>query len=44
MNSVILFHIVCGIVIALTGYSITTLPVMHSDDSLESGRNGVFPP
>ena len=43
MNSVILFHIVCGIVIALTGYSITTLPVMHSDDSLESGAQRRLP-
>lgn len=30
MNSVILFHIACGIVIALTGYSITTLPAKRS--------------
>ena len=29
MNSVILFHIACGIVIALTGYSVTTLPAMR---------------
>lgn len=29
MNSAILFHIACGIVIALTGYSITTLPAMR---------------
>lgn len=29
MNSVILFHIACGIVIALTGYSISTLPAMR---------------
>ena len=28
MNSAILFHIACGIVIALTGYSISTLPAM----------------
>lgn len=33
MNSVILFHTACGIVIALTGYSITTLPAMRSDHS-----------
>lgn len=33
MNSAILFHIACGIVIALTGYSITTLPAMRSDHS-----------
>lgn len=43
MNSVILFHIACGIVIALTGYSITTLPVMHSDDSLESAAQRRLP-
>ena len=35
MNSAILFHVACGIVIALTGYSITTLPAMHSDHSSE---------
>ena len=29
MNSVILFHIACGIVIALTGYSIIPLPAMR---------------
>lgn len=29
MNSAILFHIACGIVIALTGYSISTLPAMR---------------
>lgn len=33
MNSVILFHIACGIVIALTGYSITTLPAMRPGHS-----------
>lgn len=33
MNSAILFHVACGIVIALTGYSITTLPAMRSDHS-----------
>ena len=43
MNSVILFHIACGIVIALTGYSITTLPAMHSDDSLESAAQRRLP-
>ena len=43
MNSVILFHIACGIVIALTGYTITTLPVMHSDDSLESAAQRRLP-
>lgn len=43
MNSVILFHIACGIVIALTGYSITTLTVMHSDDSLESAAQRRLP-
>lgn len=43
MNSVILFHIVCGIVIALTGYSITTLPAMHSDDGLESAAQRRLP-
>lgn len=43
MNSVILFHIACGILIALTGYSITTLPVMHSDDSLESAAQRRLP-
>ena len=43
MNSLILFHIACGIVIALTGYSITTLPVMHSDDSLESAAQRRLP-
>lgn len=43
MNSVILFHISCGIVIALTGYSITTLPAMHSDDSLESAAQRRLP-
>jgi hypothetical protein len=30
MNSVILFHIACGIVIALTGYSIIPLPAICS--------------
>ena len=29
MNSVILFHIACGIVIAFTGYSIIPLPAMR---------------
>lgn len=29
MNSVILFHIACGIVIALTGHSIIPLPAMR---------------
>ena len=43
MNSAILFHIACGIVIALTGYSITTLPAMHSDDSLESAAQRRLP-
>ena len=43
MNGVILFHIACGIVIALTGYSITTLPAMHSDDSLESAAQRRLP-
>lgn len=33
MNSVILFHIACGIVIALTGYSIATLPAMRPGHS-----------
>ncbi len=30
MNSAILFHVACGIVIALTGYSIIPLPAMRS--------------
>ncbi len=43
MNSAILFHVACGIVIALTGYSITTLPAMHSDHSSESALQRRLP-
>ena len=43
MNSAILFHVACGIVIAFTGYSITTLPAMHSDHSSESALQRRLP-
>ena len=43
MNSAILFHIACGIVIALTGYSITTLPAMRSDHSSGSALQRHLP-
>lgn len=43
MNSAILFHVACGIVIALTGYSITTLPAMRSDHSSGSALQRGLP-
>lgn len=43
MNSVILFHIACGIVIALTGYSIIPLPATRSSCSPESAPQRGLP-
>ena len=43
MNSVILFHIACGIVIALTGYSISTLPATRPSRSPESAPQRCLP-
>lgn len=43
MNSAILFHIACGIVIALTGYSISTLPAMHPGSSPGSASQRWLP-
>ena len=43
MNSVILFHIACGIVIALTGYSIIPLPATRPSRSPESAPQRGLP-
>lgn len=43
MNSAILFHIACGIVIALTGYSISTLPAMRPGRSPGSASQRWLP-
>lgn len=43
MNSVILFHIACGIVIALTGYSIIPLPAMRPGRSSGSALQRWLP-
>ena len=43
MNSVILFHIACGIVIALTGYSIIPLPATRPSRSTESAPQRGLP-
>lgn len=43
MNSVILFHIACGIVIALTGYSIIPLPATRPSRSPESAPQRCLP-
>lgn len=43
MNSVILFHIACGIVIALTGYLVTTLPAMRPGHGPGSAPRRGFP-
>ena len=43
MNSAILFHIACGILIALTGFSIITLPAMRPGRSPESASQRWLP-
>lgn len=43
MNSAILFHIACGILIALTGYSISTLPAMRPGRSPGSASQRWLP-